>query len=127
MGRRLGLLVVLLLSLGLLVGCPKQPEVGQVAPARVGPQATTPASSPSAAPAQPPGDVPVARPAPPAEIAVQPAAPAGSTAPAAAPLQDIFFDVVVEFENGSARPALWRVKGVFGASTPKKPPNSQAG
>ncbi|MBI4840656.1 MAG: peptidoglycan-associated lipoprotein Pal [candidate division NC10 bacterium] len=95
MGRRSVLVGVLLLTVGLLSGCPKKPEVGQAGPAAIGPQAGVPAAPPAAAPAPRAGDIPVTRPAPPAEAAIRPAppaVPASPTAPAAVPLRDIFFD-----------------------------------
>lgn len=95
MKRRAGLIGVLFLGVGLLAGCPKQPEIGQAGPAAVGPQAGVPASPPGAAPAPRAGDIPVTRPVPPAEVPVSPvppAAPVAPAAPAAVPLKDIFFD-----------------------------------
>jgi len=97
MKRRFALIAVLLLSVGLLAGCPKRPEVMQAGPGAVGPQASAPAAPLGAAPA-PPAELPVTRPAPPAETPVRPAAPiapavpGAQPAPAAVPLQDIFFD-----------------------------------
>jgi len=97
MRRRVVLMGVLLLSVGLLAGCPKRPEVAQAGPGAVGPGAATAPTSPtSPVPAPRVGEAPVTRPAPPAETPIRPAspvAPATSTTPAAAvPLQDIFFD-----------------------------------
>ncbi len=95
MTRRFVLVGVLLLSAGLLAGCPKRPEVSQAGPAAIGPQAGVPAAPPGTAPSPRAGDVPVTRPAPPAEIPVRPvppAAPAAPIAPTAEPLRDIFFD-----------------------------------
>ena len=95
MRRRAVLVGALLLSIGLLAGCPKRPEVSQAGPAAIGPQAGGPPAPPSATPAPRAGDVPVTRPAPPAEVPVSPmpltppAAPATAAAP---PLRDIFFD-----------------------------------
>jgi len=97
MKRRVVLMGVLLLSVGLLAGCPKRPEVAQAGPGAVGPGAATAPTSPtSPVPAPRVGEAPVTRPAPPAETPIRPAspvAPATPTTPAAAvPLQDIFFD-----------------------------------
>ncbi len=95
MRRRAVLVGVLLLSMGLLVGCPKKPEVGQAAPAAMGPQAGVSAAPPSAAPSPRAGDIPVTRPAPPAEAPLSPMPPrppAAPATPAAVPLRDIFFD-----------------------------------
>jgi len=97
MRRRVVLMGVVLLSVGLLAGCPKRPEVAQAGPGAVGPGAATAPTSPtSPVPAPRVGEAPVTRPAPPAETPIRPAspvAPATSTTPAAAvPLQDIFFD-----------------------------------
>lgn len=105
---------VLVGSLALL-GCPKRPEVAQTGPAAVGPAAATAPTAPSAKPTPKTAEVPVARPAPPAETTVKPApktaevpvtrpVPPGETgvkpAPAVTPtatasetaLQDIFFN-----------------------------------
>lgn len=92
MRRRAVLMGVLLLSVGLLAGCPKRPEVSQAGPAAIGPQAGVPPAPPGATPAPRAGDVPVTRPAPPAEIPVPPAAPAAPITPTAELLRDIFFD-----------------------------------
>ncbi len=92
MKRRAVLVGVLLLSIGLLAGCPKRPEVSQAGPAAIGPQAGVPPAPPSATPAPRAGDVPVTRPAPPAETPVPPATPAAVVTPTAEPLKDIFFD-----------------------------------
>ncbi len=89
MKRRFALLAVLLLGVGLLAGCPKRPEVVQAGPGAVGPGAATPPATPGPAPSPRAGDVPVTRPAPPGETPVRPTSP---VAPAAVPLQDIFFD-----------------------------------
>ncbi len=77
---------VLVVSLALL-GCPKRPEVAMAGPGALGPGAAkAPATSMAqAAPKTP--EVPVTRPAPPAETAVKPA-----PAVAAVPMQDIFFN-----------------------------------
>ena len=91
---------VVVLSVGLLAGCPKAPEVGQTPPAAIAAQAPTPATPPSARPTPPPGDIQVTRPAPPVEVPVSPAPPTGPALPtrptgpvmpATAPLKDIFF------------------------------------
>lgn len=101
MKRRAVLVGVLLLSVGLLAGCPKQPEVGQAGPAAVGPQAGAPAPPPGAAPVPRAGEIPVTRPVPPVEVPVSPMPPAppappapsaGPGAVAAAALKDILFD-----------------------------------
>jgi len=98
MRRRVVLMGVLLLSAGLLAGCPKRPEVVQAGPGAVGPGAATAPAAPVPVPSPRAGDVPVTRPAPPAETPVRPAAPiapavpGAQPAPAAVPLQDIFFD-----------------------------------
>jgi len=98
MKRRFVLIAVLLLSAGLLAGCPKRPEVAQAGPGAVGPGAATAPAAPVPVPSPRAGDVPVTRPAPPAETPVRPAAPiapaapAAQPTPAAVPLQDIFFD-----------------------------------
>ena len=97
MKKRFALIAMLLLSVGLLAGCPKRPEVAQAGPGAVGPGAATAPTSPtSPVPAPRVGEAPVTRPAPPAETPIRPAspvAPATPTTPAAAvPLQDIFFD-----------------------------------
>jgi len=98
MRRRVVLMGVLLLSAGLLAGCPKRPEVVQAGPGAVGPGAATAPTATVPVPSPRAGDVPVTRPAPPAETPVRPAAPiapavpGAQPAPAAVPLQDIFFD-----------------------------------
>ena len=95
MGRRFALAGVLLLSVGLLAGCPKKPEVGQAGPGAIGPQTAVPAAPPSAAPGPRTGDIPITRPVPPAEVPVSPAPPAAPAAPitpTAVPLSDLFFD-----------------------------------
>lgn len=96
MKRRFALIAVLLLSAGLLAGCPKRPEVVQAGPGAVGPGAAAAPTSPtSPVPAPRVGEAPVTRPAPPAETPIRPpspVAPATPTTPAAVPLQDIFFD-----------------------------------
>ncbi|MGE5848785.1 MAG: peptidoglycan-associated lipoprotein Pal [Candidatus Methylomirabilota bacterium] len=92
MKRRIALIAVLLLSAGLLAGCPKRPEVAQAGPGAVGPGAAAAPATPGPAPSPRGGDVPVTRPTPPAETPVRPAAPGAQPTPAAVPLQDIFFD-----------------------------------
>ena len=92
MGKRIVLVGALLLSVGLLAGCPKRPEVAQAGPGAVGPGAAAAPATPMPAPSPRAGDVPVARPAPPAETPVRPAAPGAQPTPATVPLQDIFFD-----------------------------------
>jgi len=95
MRRRAVLIGVLLLSAGLLAGCPKRPEVAQAGPGAVGPGAAATPATPAPTPSPRAGDVPVARPAPPAEVPVTPGPPLGaapSTTSAAVPLQDTFFD-----------------------------------
>ncbi|HWT82629.1 MAG TPA: peptidoglycan-associated lipoprotein Pal [Candidatus Methylomirabilis sp.] len=95
MRRRALLVGVLLLSAGLLAGCPKRPEVVQAGPAAIGPQAGVPAVPPGPAPSPRAGEVPVARPGPPAEAPVSPmplTPPVAPATAAAAPLRDIFFD-----------------------------------
>lgn len=94
MRRRAVLVAVLLMGAAGLAGCPKRPEVGQAGPGAIGPQAGVPAAPPSAAPGPRAGDIPVTRPAPPAEVPVSPMRPTAPVAPtpAAVPLQDIFFD-----------------------------------
>ena len=109
MGRRSVLVGVLLLTVGLLSGCPKKPEVGQSGPAATGPPARVPAPPPTAAPAPRAGDVPVTRPAPPAEVPVRPlpsAATAAPLTPAAAPLTGIFFDYDVSNGRDDQKAAL---------------------
>ncbi len=92
MKRRFALLAVLLLSAGLLAGCPKRPEVAQAGPGAVGPGAPTAPATPGPAPSPRAGDLQVTRPTPPAETPVRPAAPGAQSTAAAVPLQDIFFD-----------------------------------
>ncbi len=82
-----------------LLGCPKRPEVGQAAPAAVGPPAAVAPAPAAPAPAPRTAETPVTRPSPPAETpapAPAPAAPAPAPAaapvPAASPLKDVFFD-----------------------------------
>ncbi len=83
--------VLSVLSVALL-GCPKKPEVGQAAPAAVGPPAAVaPAPAPPPAPPSPQvSEAPVTRPGPPAETPVPAPAPP-APAPAASPLKDVFF------------------------------------
>ncbi len=83
--------VLFVLSVALL-GCPKKPEVGQAAPAAVGPPAAVaPAPAPPPAPPSPQvSEAPAPRPAPPAEVPVPAPAPP-VPAPAASPLKDVFF------------------------------------
>ncbi len=92
MTRPFVLVGVLLLSAGLLAGCPKRPEVAQAGPGAVGPGAAAAPAAPVPAPSPRAGDVPVTRAAPPAEAPVRPPAPGAQPTPAAVPLQDIFFD-----------------------------------
>ncbi len=92
MKRRFALLAMLLLSAGLLAGCPKRPELPQAGPGAVGPGAVAPPATPGPPPSPRAGDVPVTRPTPPAETPVRPAAPGAQPTAAAVPLQDIFFD-----------------------------------
>src|SRR5574341_243077 len=102
MNRCLVLLGGLVLGLGLLAGCLKQPELGQPGAAAVGPQpgASTGPAGPSPAPpgagsTPGAGDIPVTRPTPPTESPVSSKPPVGtatSTALAAVPLKDIYFD-----------------------------------
>ncbi|MFI5342240.1 MAG: peptidoglycan-associated lipoprotein Pal [Candidatus Methylomirabilales bacterium] len=77
---------VLVGSLALL-GCPKRPEVAMAGPGAMGPGAATAPATPMAQPAPKTAEVPVTRPAPPAETPVKPA-PAVATVP----LEDIFFN-----------------------------------
>src|SRR3989304_6025530 len=82
MRRRVVLMGVLLLSVGLLAGCPKRPEVAQAGPGAVGPGAATaptPPTSPGPAPRV--GEAPVTRPAPPAETPIRPASPVAPATP----------------------------------------------
>ena len=109
MKRRFALIAVLLLSAGLLTGCPKRPEVAQAGPGAVGPGAATAPVAPVPVPSPQAGDVPVTRPAPPAETPVRPGAPvapAAQPAPAAVPLQDIFFDFDMSNIRDDQRAAL---------------------
>lgn len=109
MARRSILRGLLLLSAGLLAGCPKQPEVGQPGSTAIGPQPSVPATPPSAAPAPHLGEVPVTRPAPPAEALLSPMPPTAPAAPAMqieAPLRDIFFDYDRSTIREDQRPAL---------------------
>ena len=112
MRRRVVLMGVLLLSVGLLAGCPKRPEVAQAGPGAVGPGAATAPATPVPVPSPRAGDIPVTRPAPPAETPVRPAAPitpaapAAQPTPAAVPLQDIFFDFDMSNIRDDQRAAL---------------------
>ncbi len=103
--RILFTVAVLVGSLALL-GCPKKPEVGQAAPAAVGPPAAVaPAPSPPAPPPPRVSEAPVVRPAPPAEVPVPAPAPP-APAPAAAPLKDVFFDFDKSNIRDDQKPAL---------------------
>lgn len=74
---------VIILTAGLLAGCPKRPEVGQAGPGAVGPSAATaPATQPAPGGART-GEVPVARPSPPAEAQIQAAPSPPATGEAA--------------------------------------------
>jgi len=77
---------VLAASLALL-GCPKRPEVAMAGPGALGPGAATAPGTSMAQRAPKTAEVPVTRPAPPAESPVKPA-----PAVAAVPLKDIFFN-----------------------------------
>lgn len=81
-----------------LLGCPKRPEVALAGPGAVGPKAAaTPPATATAKAAPKTAEVPVTRPAPPAEAPVK---PAPAVAAAESPLKDIFFD----FDNATIRP-----------------------
>ncbi len=105
--RILFTVAVLVGSLALL-GCPKKPEVGQAAPAAVGPPAAVaPAPAPPAPPPPRVSEAPVTRPAPPAETPVPAPAPAApAPAPAASPLKDVFFDFDKSNIRDDQKPAL---------------------
>ena len=77
---------VLVGSLALL-GCPKRPEVAMAGPGALGPGAAKAPATSIAQPAPKTAEVPVTRPAPPAETPMKPA-PAVATLP----LKDIFFN-----------------------------------
>lgn len=82
---------VLASSLALL-GCPKRPELAMAGPGAVGPAAAKPPATITAKSAPKTAEVPVTRPAPPAEAPVEPAPPASPIAvPSESPLKDIFF------------------------------------
>jgi len=72
-----------------LLGCPKRPEVALAGPGVVGPSAATAPGTSAAKPAPKTAEVPVTRPAPPAESSVKPS-PAVTTS--GSPLKDIFFN-----------------------------------
>lgn len=76
-----------------LLGCPKRPEVALAGPGAVGPAAAKPPATITPKSAPKTAEVPVTRPAPPAETPVKPA-PAVSPAAATSesPLKDIFFN-----------------------------------
>ncbi len=83
---------VLVGSLALL-GCPKQPEVAMAGPGALGPGAAKAPTTSVAKPAPKTAEVPVTRPAPPAESSVKPSpamTPAVTTSES--PLKDIFFN-----------------------------------
>ena len=101
MRRRAVLVGVLFLAMGLLAGCPKQPEVRLAPLAPVGPQPGALAAPPGAAAGPRTEEIPVARPVPVVEVPISatplstsspPASSARPGAVAAVPLKDIFFE-----------------------------------
>jgi len=78
-----------------LTGCPKRPEVALAAPSGIGPGAGTAPNSSTVKAAPKIAEVPVARPATPAEAPVKPA----PTVATVSPLKDIFF----EFDDSTVR------------------------
>lgn len=86
--RVLSIVGVLVGSLALL-GCPKRPEVAMAGPGAVGPGAMKAPATSAAKPAPKTAEVPVTRPAPPAEVPVK---PAPTVAAAESPVKDIFFN-----------------------------------
>ena len=93
----------------LLFGCPKHPEVIQAGPGALGPSAATAASPPTSATTNT-TEIPVTRPAPPAQTPLAATPPTGqsgtsatsseTTAETTAGLQDVFFD----FDTARIRP-----------------------
>jgi peptidoglycan-associated lipoprotein len=77
---------VLVGSLALL-GCPKRPEVAMAGPGVIGPGAAKAPATSAAKPTTKTAEVPVTRPAPPAESPVKPALAMAET-----PLKDVFFN-----------------------------------
>ncbi len=88
-----------------LLGCPKRPEVVQAGPGAVGPGAAKAPATSLAKPAPKTAEVPVARPAPPAESSVK-SAPAVTSAVAEQPLKDIFFNFDDATILNDQKPAL---------------------
>ncbi len=122
------LVAVLALAVGLLVSaCATSPEVGQAQPSGVGATTPTPGAPPPVAapgaPAAPPrvAEEPVRQPGPIAEQPVTPPRPAAPAAPgpAAAPLEDVFFDFDKAVLRDDAKASLNRnvawLKGSAGA------------
>jgi peptidoglycan-associated lipoprotein len=90
----------------LLFGCPKRPEIVQAGPGALGPSAATAAPAPPASATTKTTEVPVTRPAPPAQTPLAATPPAGQSGMSAASsgttagLQDVFFD----FDAARIRP-----------------------
>jgi peptidoglycan-associated lipoprotein len=82
-----------------LLGCPKRPELAMTSPTgAVVPKAAAPSPTVTAKPAPKPVEIPVARPAPPAEAPIK---PAPAVAAAEWPVKDVFFN----FDDATVLPA----------------------
>ncbi len=89
-----------------LLGCPKQPELAMTSPGAVGAKSAESPATITAKTAPRTSEVPVARPAPPAEIAVTPAPAVTPAVAAGPPLRDVFFNFDDAMIRADQRTAL---------------------